>query len=107
MGKKVKLTRLANYSNFDFQRLEFLGDAVIEVYTLVTAKRLLDYHQIKHKPEDLHNFKALLLSCFGLTLFGISLEIVQAFEPGNKEILSQLDQLSKELKLFESKKLFC
>ena len=74
---------------------------MIEVYTLLLAKRILNYLEISHEPEDLHNFKALLLSCFGLTLFGISLEIVQTFEPENKVLLSELSDLADNLRLFE------
>jgi hypothetical protein len=82
-----------------------LGDAVIEVYTLLLAKRILNHLELEHKPEDLHNFKAILLSCFGLTLFGISLEIVETFQPNNSTLLSELSYLSDQLKLNESMKI--
>lgn len=97
-------TRLKEYSNLDFQRFEFLGDAVIEVYTLLLAKRVLNHLEIPHKPEDLHNFKALLLSSFGLAMFGISLKIVENYEPENFIVLEELKTFAKKLGLFESKR---
>lgn len=102
MGGQVNLTRLKKASKLEFQRLEFLGDAVIEVYTLLMAKRVLNHLEIKHLPENMHNFKALLLSCFGLTLFGISLDLAVSFEGEESPLVSEMSELAENLKLFES-----
>lgn len=87
--------------------MEWLGDAVIEVYTIFTAKRCLDINKISHKPEDLHNFKPLLLSCFPLTCFSIILDFYKFVPDKSHKITQELLNITNIYKLYESKSYYC
>jgi dsRNA-specific ribonuclease len=52
--------------NLEFQRLEFLGDSVIEVMTIYTARKILLKLKKESKPEILHSIKVVVLSNEGL-----------------------------------------
>lgn len=52
--------------SLEFQRLEFLGDSVIEVMTIYTARKILLKLKKESKPEILHSIKVVVLSNEGL-----------------------------------------
>ena len=94
---------LKKETNNEFERFEYLGDAVIEIYTLLNAKVILDIFKISHNPENLHNFKPMLLSKFGLTLFSISLDLFKSFDIQNETLEKETQAFKQQLKLLQSK----
>jgi len=64
-----------NESRLQFQRLEFLGDAVIELATLHLCRRLYIHFKLPFAPADLHGCKSLLLSTPYLSLLSYFLRL--------------------------------
>lgn len=48
--------------NKTFERLEFLGDAVLDVYTIVNLQNMAERFKVQLFPEKLHGIKVFLLS---------------------------------------------
>lgn len=87
---KIKETRK------EFERMEFLGDALIEVLTIFLARKVFVYLKKPYTPEMLHSVKVVLLSNEGLSRIFLDLKLhrfmymTQFSEAIKKEIIEYM-----------------
>ena len=64
-----------NQAEQNFNRLEFLGDAVIEVLAIHIARKIFIKLKMNYCPEMLHSVKVMLLSTEGLSRIFVHLKL--------------------------------
>lgn len=82
-----------------FQRLEFLGDAVLEVYLVANLNRLLELMGAEASPLIFTNAKSWLLSCFQLcrfaAMFGLHNSVVSGSSPKESAMRAFADKFDE------------
>ena len=106
-----KFKKIKNLKNFlqikseKYERLEFLGDAILDIYSIINFYNLSKRYKIKINTDTLHSLKVFLLSSEPLSNFCIKLNLYKYFifksesENNKKNILKFLKNCSIKKKV--------